>query len=45
MDMIVNASCFIGGIFFAAAFPGPSAYIRAKVAGVWAAARDRWTRL
>lgn len=31
MSLIENAAFFIGGLFFAAAFPQPSAFIRAKV--------------
>jgi hypothetical protein len=31
MDTVFNAAFFIGGIFFAAAFPQPSTFIREQV--------------
>ena len=39
--MITGIVCFIGGIFFAAAYPTPSALIRMKVADAIAWARSK----
>jgi len=32
MDTIVNVGFFVGGVFFAIAYPSPALYIRGKVA-------------